>query len=436
MVTGRMQESVIEIKGLDVDGERVSYRFSFDGPVREFLLKDSLYVKTDHPLGSIPSGILVIPLLGFLAPLAWVANCGIVADAVDEAYLDSVSKVRETMQQFYPKLKLHGTIKAKPISSESYWDSNRYCLLYSGGVDSLASYIRNRETRPSLLMIRGTPDVWLSEVEFHKRSIDRLAPALKGLGGDLHLVETDALEIIDYKGLKAHVRNEEIKGWWENFAHGLFLTGMCAPYTCYNHIGRLLIASSSTTRDNTPWGSMPEVDKQISWGGLQVIHDSFDYTKFEKVREVLAPFLKDRKMEGFPLRVCTGDADERLASGRLNCGRCGKCTRTMLMLLENGIDPDKCEFDMTKFFPSRLRIGLENGYIKLKDQPVNWGQILDNARVLPDNLESKYHGTNALFRWMAKWDRQPKESSLRSYSKVVAPIGSRRRRLARRILRK
>jgi hypothetical protein len=391
-------------------------------------------VKTDHPLGSIPSGILVIPLLGFLAPLAWITKSDIVADAVDEVYLDSVSKVRETMQLLYPKLQLHGTIKAKPVRTESHWNPSRYSLLYSGGVDSLTSYIRNRETKPSLLMIRGTPDVWLSEVEFFKRSIDRVGPALNGLGAELHVVETDALEIIDYNGLKAHVRNGEIKGWWENFAHGLFLTGMCAPGTYYNQSGRLMIASSSTVKDNTPWGSMPEIDPQIRWGGLQVIHDSFDYTKFEKIREVLAPFLKNRGMEGFPLRVCTGDAKVRLASGRLNCGRCGKCIRTMLMLLENGIDPEKCEFDMTGFSPSRLRTGLKNGYIKLEDQPVNWGQILDNARDLPDSLESKYQGTNALLRWMAKWDRQPRESTLRYHSRKIAPVGSRRRGLAKKIL--
>jgi hypothetical protein len=249
-------------------------------------------------------------------------------------------------------------------------------------------------------------------------------------------VETDSLDILDYKKLQGRVKSPEIHGWWENFAHGIFLLSMCAPFTYCSGIGRLMISSSDTAKLAAPWGSMPASDQQIGWGNLEVIHDSYDYTKFEKIREVLVPFLSSRRLVGFPISVCTGKQSVRVASGKLNCGQCGKCTRTMLMLLENGVDPGECEFDMTKFSPRSIRIGLENGYIKIPEASDAWGFVFDNACEIDTNLESKYRGTNALMGWMANWDRKPKESKLRTYSREMAPVGSKRRQLARRILRR
>jgi hypothetical protein len=431
-----LSESTIRVEEMNVEGSKVTYRISCDGEVRRFLAKDSFYLKTDHPLDTVPPGITVIPLLGCLVPLSWITDSRIIVGAVDEVFFASILRVREAMRLAYPILRFLGSVEATPTKTVSNWDPEKYGLLYSGGVDSLASLVRNRAKKPQPLMVRGTPDLRIEERKFFDRSFDRLAPAVRDLGGEIHVIETDALNTLDYSALQSSVRNaEEIRGWWQNFAHGLFLTGMTAPVTYLAHIGQLLIASSFHSENPKPWGSMPGSDEQIRWGGLLVIHDSFDLQRFEKVRTIIAPFIRESGREGFPIRVCTGDSEVRLASGELNCGRCGKCMRTMLMLLENGIDPAACGFDTSRFFPNRIKIGLENGYIKLAEAPGSWARILDHASEVPPALISRYPGMDRFAAWADSWNRCPKETRLRSYSKKLAPVGSRRRRAARKVFR-
>jgi len=435
-VTYSMGKGIITVGKIEVREDVVTFGISPEGPVGEFILKDSLFVKADHPLGAVPLEILVIPLLGCLVPLSWVTNSEIIAEGVDMAFLACVPKVQGIIRRAYPGLLLQGDLRARPVRTRGTWNPERYCLLYSGGVDSLTSFIRNRDKKPDLLMVRGTPDMRLDDSESFNRSIERITPRLDEIGARLHILETNALDALDYQALQRSVKSNEIHGWWENFAHGMFLLGACAPFTYYNCVGKLMISSSDTARLAAPWGSMPESDQQVSWGGLEVIHDSYDYTKFEKISRVLVPFISDRKWAGFPVKVCTGKPAVRVASGKLNCGRCGKCIRTMLMLLENGVDPGECEFEMRRFSPHDIRIGLENGYIKIAEAPEAWGFVLDNACNIPPRLESKYKGTTALMTWMTKWNRTPEESILRTYSKEMAPVGSRRRHLAKKILRR
>jgi hypothetical protein len=431
-----MEESLIEVKSIEVEGQTVEYRFSHEGPVARFFHRDSAFLRADHPLDGIPKGILAIPLLGCLVPLSWVRNSKITAGEVDETYLACLPQVLAVMRKSYPNVRLQGSVEARPAKTAGQWSSKKYCLLFSGGIDSLTSYLRNRDKKPDLLMVRGAPDLRMTDAEFFNRSMSRFAAPLKETGGHLHVVETDLLDALDYKGIQGRVKTKEVHGWWENFAHGIFLLSMCAPFTYFNGMGRLMISSSDTARTAAPWGSMPESDQLIRWGDLEVIHDSYDYTKFEKIREVLVPLLSSDGRKGFPISVCTGKEEERLASGKLNCGRCGKCTRTILMLLENGIDPSECEFDMRGFSPRDVRIGLENGYTKIAEAPEAWGFVLDNAHEVPRDLESRYQGVNSLLSWMAKWERSPHESKLRRYSRRIAPTGSRRRELAKNLLRK
>ena len=429
-----MSESVIRIDSVESRGNVLTIKHSHEGPVGRMLTDTPFRLVADHPLDSVPTGILAVPLLGGLVPLSWVVDSQIVAGDVDDQYLEALAEVRGVMEKTYPALKFHGSIEARPARTNSNWDPNKCCLLYSGGVDSTTSYVRNRSKNPALLMVRGTPDVRLSEREYWQRTMKRIPPALEAIGAELHIVETNLLDVIDERALRWHVHSEEISGWWENFAHGLFLTSTCAPFTCFARTGKLLIASSFTPSTARPSGSMPESDERIRWGGLGVVHDSFDISRYEKIRDYLAPFMQSQG-GGFPIKLCLGK-EKRLRCGRLNCGRCDKCLTTELMFLESGVDPSRCDFDMSKFSPGKIRAALENGYIHMADAPNSWRSIVENARQIRPELEAEYKGTSDLLSWISKWDQKPKESTLRKYSKKVAPAGSRRRMLAKKVLRR
>jgi len=88
---------------------------------------------------------------------------------------------------------------------------------------------------------------------------------------------------------------------------------------------------------------------------------------------------------------------------------------------------------MSRFSPSRIRTGLENGYLSL-DGHFSWRYILENAGPVGPELEAKYRGMNEFRSWLSGWDKKPRESTLRSYSRKVAPVGSWRRNFAKRML--
>ena len=364
-----------------------------------------------------------------------MTDCQIIAGEVEEGYLESIAEVRKAMEAAYPSLRFAGSVDAEAVATDSAWDPHRCCLLYSGGVDSMSSYLRNRSKAPTtLLMIRGTPELRLADEEYWQRSMNRLSPALRAIKADWHIIETNALDIVNSGALKKKVHSDEIRSWWENLAHGIFLTSTCAPYTYVSQTGKLLIASSYSPTSAKPWGSMPESDERIRWGGLTVTHDSFDITRFEKIRDYLSPFILSQG-GSFPIKLCLGK-EERLNCGKLNCGRCDKCITTALMLLETGVDPARCEFDMSRFSPKNIKVGLENGYLHQDQAPFSWRYITENARPLDAKLESEYPGTSSFLLWLSSWDRKPRESTLRSYSRKVAPPGSRRRKLAKMVLNK
>lgn len=425
--------SSVTVNSCVVKEGEITYGISVRGPVSRFFTDLLFYVKTDRALESVPSGIRLIPLLGTLVPLSWVTDAKIEAGEVDADYLESLDRVKGRMAAAYPRLRFGGELDAIPVRLKASVNrnANRTALLYSGGIDSTATFIRRRELHPSLILVRGTPELRIGDDEYWKRVVSMLRPAVEKPGTKLSIVETSALDVVDFKSLNMELKGKVSSGWWENLSHALLLTSMCAPITYLDGIGSLLIASSHTQKTLYPWGSMPSSDEQIRWLNLRVQHDSFDLTKFDKIEKVIKPFV--RAGDSFPLRVCTNRMAVLLSSPTLNCSKCAKCTRSILLLLEAGLDPSKFEFNMSSFSPTGVCDGLREGKILLEEAPATWAAILDNAGNASTLLEPKYPGLGVMFGWMSTWDRKQKASRRSFLEKKLVPKGSRRRILVRKL---
>ena len=78
-----------------------------------------------------------------------------------------------------------------------------------------------------------------------------------------------------------------------------------------------------------PFGSHPVLDPLYGTAGLHLHHEDMMVTRYEKVRLIGGwPVAMDN------LRVCW---NYPIPPGQLNCGKCGKCTYTMLELLAAGL---------------------------------------------------------------------------------------------------
>ena len=273
-----------------------------------------------------------------------------------------------------------------------------------------------------LATVRGAPDLRLWEGEFWDRVESRVAPFIRGIGVERHVIETNALDAVNFGALGGTLKDTLPWGWWENLAHGLALLSFCAPLTHYRKVGRMMIASSFSVDEHEAWGSTPESDRLVGWGGLTTVHDSFDLPKVRKVREVFAPYVESHPGP-VPLRACTGKREARLESGELNCGQCEKCVRTVLMLLTAGIDPATCGFPAPDL--DVLKEGLISGRFR-NASGVSLRAIRAAKTPPKPELVRLYTGLSQFLDWLYRWDPPPLGKKRRKLARL-APRGTRRR---------
>ena len=196
-------------------------------------------------------------------------------------------------------------------------------LFLSCGVDSLHALLTNRRIFPGghasafrdavYVPFFSFPDPFPDERARNIASRQRksLEALRKRTGLELSVVETNAGAV--EPDFDLHVLQ----------AHGASL--IAAAHALSGRIGTVSIASSfDAPRALQPYGSHPVLDSAYASSGLAVLHEGIGYTRLEKVRE-LAGWEPARES----LMVCF---EGPLPDGRLNCGRCEKCLRTMTAL--------------------------------------------------------------------------------------------------------
>lgn len=418
----------INVEKITPMGNTLICGFSYDAALEPYFNSGLIYVNYDFPLERIPSSVLSIPVMGLLVPVAWAVGATVVAEAVDGRFVESLRRVEGIMKQMYPRMKTSAEVQCSPIDTPWPQDGERDCLLYSGGIDSTASAIRHLGPNLTLASIRGAPDLRLWEGEFWERAERSLKPFVESIGVDRHVIETNALDVVNFEGLNLALKGTFDHGWWENLSHGLILLSFCAPFTFVGGVKRMMIASSNYQLDNEPWGSTPASDQSIAWGPVSTVHDSYDLSRLRKIKEILAPYMAQHPGT-VPLRVCTGRRERRLASGTLNCGLCPKCVRSSLGLLWAGVDPASCGFPPPDF--ATIKGGLISG--RFRTAVAYTLRTIQASRNPPTEELSAIYPTYADFlNWFYDWEF-PKGTGRKGTLTRLAPKGSRRRRLLDRV---
>jgi 7-cyano-7-deazaguanine synthase in queuosine biosynthesis len=101
-----------------------------------------------------------------------------------------------------------------------------------------------------------------------------------------------------------------------------------AGHVLTSRIGSMSLAASLDINFLPRWGTHPLLDPLYSSSGLEFRHETAGYTRFEKVAEIA-----DWEVARRNLLVCF---EGPLPTGKLNCGDCEKCLRTMTALLAVG----------------------------------------------------------------------------------------------------
>jgi len=418
----------IELENAEIHRDTLLFRISYHELLDPFLTSGVFYAKYDFPVEGIPLSVLSIPLLGFLAPLGWLTGAEIRILDVDEAYLNSLPLVAGEFKKMFPQIPFTGAIKANPVRSPRTWDRDRSCVLYSGGVDSTCSLLRNIGKRPSTMTVRGAPDLPLQDGRYWARVQAQTQRFLNDLGVESHVAETNVLGMVNQQAINAHFRGQLQTGWWEELAFGLFLLSMSAPYTYRDQIGNVIIGSSNTASTQVPWGSSPMTDEKVRWGEVKVIHDSYDLERGDKIRQIIVPYAKSHG-GAIPLRVCIGRRSIMAEGSHVNCGRCAKCMVVELLLILSGVDAADFGFNISPQALTGLRRNLEEGEFGRGYDETSWRFIKEYAKSAPSEILSKHPGLVEFLHWFATWNERPTKK--KHFLDRVAPPGSRRRDMAK-----
>ena len=218
--------------------------------------------------------------------------------------------------------------------------SKRDAVFLSGGLDSLFSLRKNRLNYPlgqpgsvqDGILVHGF-DMPLSSKrgnELFERAVEAVTPVAKDANVDLLTIRSNIREI------------DSETGFWVYQFHGAALASVA--HALSNRIRRVIVGTSGGYNTLEPWGSHPCTDSNYSSTQVQIQHDML-WPRFDKVKTIA-----DWPVGLKHVRICNSHDESNM-----NCCRCNKCLRTMVMLLALGKLESSSSFPFKTITSTRFR---------------------------------------------------------------------------------
>lgn len=366
-----------EFIALDVTGDtaRLEYRITCSDGIRKAFLDDRYTIEYEPGIEGVEESITAIPGVALVAPVAWLFGADVHVETLDATYRDALTAVKNVIQGFYPWF--HGPdshlLVDQPVTNPRTTDDETVGQLFTGGVDSLTSYIRHRAARPELFSIWEKPFYQDAERRERRTYLQEFA---EREGTTVHFIKP-YLDILN--GPFLHMRSKV--RWWPQVAVSLILTGLCAPVTVRRRLTTLYIASTHTAAFRSAWGSHPSVDNRVRWAATRVVHDGYDLSRMEKIRYL------SRYPSYLPYLSCSQ-------------GLAQKTAITVTMLLLSGVDPHHCRFtgDVERTLRAAQRSILEGKYTIGVTETFWWQDL---QRHIPDVLPASFSaGVKEYLTWL------------------------------------
>lgn len=388
----------IVVKNPVIVNQEVMVDFNVPKSIGKFFNNNRFYAEYDKHinLSKVPNSILIIPLLSNILPVAWFSGVDVIVEEIDETFFNILPTIQRSLEKLYPKLTIRSKLLANKIVKNSMIDSNKSAQLFSGGIDSIATYLRRIEEKPALFTIWGA-DVAINDNTSWDKVKNYNLQISSELDTSIFFIKSNFREILNTKSL-----GEEYKHlicgyhWWAGVQHGLGLTGLCAPINFAKEIRTLYIPSSDNIESNVPWGSHPVIDNEIKWANTEVIHDSFDINRQDKTK-IIAKFIREIN-NNLKIRVCW----ENDHNGG-NCNQCEKCCRTITALIVEGIDPNSHGFTVPINLFKYIKHNIVNGkwIFGESDKMYDWQDI---QKHIPNNLKNADVQYRDLLGWLKKYN--------------------------------
>lgn len=339
----KVKEKSIEVKQVKNENNILSYDYEIDKRLEPFFhLDNKLKIEYSTDISNVPEEISIIPFITGILPMIYLEDITVYVDKIDKDFYEAIDNIREGYKQMLPKGEWKGKIIAKEIIEHSdNPEKTKKSVFFSGGVDSTSSLATHIKERPEFILIWGSDILQNNEKSWE--TAKRIAQETANeFGIKTNFISSNFRFYINENALTTKYRELLPVSWWYDVQHGAALLGHVAPIAFRNKLKTHYIPSSYTIHDkDVVCASYPTLDEKMKFCGCNVIHDGFEMTRLEKVKNICEFSEKENKK--ITLRVCcTERADET------NCCKCEKCYRTIGEIIACKRNPRNFGFDITE----------------------------------------------------------------------------------------
>lgn len=242
----------------------------------------------------------------FLIPALSLKSDISLEEAIDDQWRVNLEKLMSIYKKWWGYHKIN--IKSPDVTKPLLKNGTKTALFFSGGVDSFFSLFRSGYKIDYLIFIHGF-DIPLHDQNRFERFKESLNEVARKINVKSVVIRTN---------LRAHPIFANVS--WER-THGGALASVAHMFA---DAQRFIISSSFPLCLDRPCGSHWTTDALWATGNFEILYTGGEFWRSEKLIAIAdEPVVRDH------LRVCWENKDSRL-----NCSRCEKCIRTILVLLK------------------------------------------------------------------------------------------------------
>lgn len=373
-----------------------NYIHIYDKHLHKYFRSFHFYAEYERDISHIPLSILNIPALSSVLHFAWAVGTDVEIDELDETYFKGMERVKRIYEVHpaYKFLSFDSTLKVGKTRKTSYKKQSRSALLFSGGLDSLASYISRNPDQ--LIMIWGLdvptnwPDFWNQIMETYRHL-------------PLTTIKTNTLEIYNQNTLN-QLGSKCPAGYYAGYSFNLITFGVCPPITVGN-VDNVMMASTFPIRQygnpHYPFQNYKPhflVDNHLGWANVETFDVENDFNRPEKIERFIKPYFEDHGPS--VIRVCGNleHLESREDKSKLNCSRCDKCGKAITSLCNYGIDPSKYGFTVDAETFQRIKEEIIRNRFNVGRARYFWGELKKHI-----NTQYDLYGSRAFLKWLRSY---------------------------------
>lgn len=387
----------IELLKIRKNRNTVEYEYRYTSGLAVFFRNKKFTIHYPSDISLIPNSILAIPFVSNLIQIAWITDSILKVPSLDKDFYECLFDLKKAFQEMFPETSFKGQLECGNVEANEHKDLKRVGMFYSGGVDSVQTFISHFKEDIDLLAIWGS-DISYDNEEGWVTLKNTIEESIKLFDLSLNVIHSSFRNICDEDVLYKKFSEQLKDSWWHGIQHGLGLLGHVAPLAFQRGYKNFYIASTHSTHDkNVRCSSHPSTDNCVRFCGCQVVHDGFEFNRQKKIENIIK-FTKENPTLTLKIHVCW-----KTQTGE-NCCACEKCARSVYgILIERGNPTD---FGFHDFEKSLQCFDEKKGLAYLTKHPHlqhAWFDIAERAKEQKSILKSTRYWKNIM--WLTKIDR-------------------------------